>query len=317
MKKLLYILPLLIFISCDKEGETAGNNPFKDWGSGDTTNNGKSDKPIDATTIVGLHRDVFLPTCANSGCHDGLFEPDFRTIESSYNSLVNRPVIKNTFDNDYTARVLPGNAEASMLIHRLTVDLNGNSGIMPLSLEETSDWLQKKEEYIDNIKTWINNGAKDQFGRVPSQVDFKPEMKGMIGFYSGGIEATRSGNNRPIEVPIGAGGVEVWIAYKDDNTAVNSFTTNAVKFGINPYGWDTAKTANMQISGSPKTAKGFDRVTDETYYHKVYIPFIGYQAEDVLWVRTFVSDNVNGVTEVPNDNSLLSAKKYFTIELKP
>jgi hypothetical protein len=27
-------------------------------------------------------------TCANSGCHDGTFEPDFRTLEGSYNTLL-------------------------------------------------------------------------------------------------------------------------------------------------------------------------------------------------------------------------------------
>ena len=35
------------------------------------------------------------PTCANSGCHDGTFEPDFRTVGSSWNTLVNHPVIAN------------------------------------------------------------------------------------------------------------------------------------------------------------------------------------------------------------------------------
>ena len=317
MRKLIYIIPIVLLFSCEKEGSKTGDNPYDNWGEGDTTNNGVKDKPIDATTIVGLHRDVFLPTCANSGCHDGLFEPDFRTIESSYNSMVNRPVIKNTFNNDYTARVLPGNADGSMIMHRLTVDLNGNSGIMPLSLETESDWLQKKEEYINNIKTWINNGAKDQFGRTPSQVDFKPEMRGMIGFYNGGTEATRGGNFKSIEVPISAGGVEVWFAYSDDKTNVNSFTGNTLKFGINPYGWDTAKTANMQIVGSPKMELGFKRDENETYYHKAFISFAGYNADDVLWVRTFVSDNVNGTTEIPDDNSLINAKEYFTIKIKP
>ncbi|MBK7268515.1 MAG: hypothetical protein IPI07_03030, partial [Flavobacteriales bacterium] len=30
-----------------------------------------------------------------SGCHDGTFEPEFRTIASAYNSLVYHPVIAN------------------------------------------------------------------------------------------------------------------------------------------------------------------------------------------------------------------------------
>lgn len=313
--RVLWIMVALISLSaCEKEGSTAGDNPYNGWGDDDTTGNGVKDKPMDATSIVGLHRNVFLPTCANSGCHDGLFEPDFRTIESTYNSLVNRPVIKNTVDDTYTARVLPGNADGSMIMHRLTVDLNGNSGIMPLSLEEGSDWVQKKTEYIDNIKTWINNGAKDQFGNTPGNLDFKPEMQGFVGFYNGSTLANRSGTLKPMQVPLSAGGVEVWVAYKDDNTAIGSFTENTLKYGIAPYGWDTAKVVNMQLIGSPKKEKGILK-TDVEFYHKAYIPFTGLQSGDVLWVRTYVSDNVNGVTELPNDNSLITLKEYFTIQI--
>ena len=49
---------------------------------------------VDPNTIAGIHANIFSKTCANSGCHDGTFEPDFRTIESSYNTLVNHPIIK-------------------------------------------------------------------------------------------------------------------------------------------------------------------------------------------------------------------------------
>jgi len=38
----------------------------------------------DPASLEGIHKNIFVKTCANSGCHDGTFEPDFRTAESSF-----------------------------------------------------------------------------------------------------------------------------------------------------------------------------------------------------------------------------------------
>ena len=38
-----------------------------------------------------LHQQAFAPTCANSGCHDGTFEPDFRTVGASWNTRSTTP----------------------------------------------------------------------------------------------------------------------------------------------------------------------------------------------------------------------------------
>ena len=122
---------------------------------------------LDPNSIAGIHANIFSKTCANSGCHDGTFEPDFRTIESSYNTLVNHPIIKNDPQNSYSLRVDPGNPDNSVLMARLNFDIDGNSGVMPLIIDPDSDWPEKKDEYIENIRTWIQNGAKDIFGNDP------------------------------------------------------------------------------------------------------------------------------------------------------
>ena len=44
--------------------------------------------PIDSQSFLGLHQYIFSTTCAVPGCHDGAFEPDFRTVQSAYNTLV-------------------------------------------------------------------------------------------------------------------------------------------------------------------------------------------------------------------------------------
>ncbi|MEM8907274.1 MAG: hypothetical protein AAGD05_05455 [Bacteroidota bacterium] len=115
---------------------------------------------LSATSFTAIHARILSPTCARSGCHDGNFEPDFRTVESSYNTLVDHPIIKNDPQNSYQVRVRPGSPEESLLIARLTRDIDGNSGIMPLSVDSNSDWEEQKDLHIQNIRTWITQGAR-------------------------------------------------------------------------------------------------------------------------------------------------------------
>ncbi|MGB1317595.1 MAG: hypothetical protein ACPG5W_05290, partial [Flavobacteriales bacterium] len=98
----LFTVLLFILSGCTPDVE----NPFDDpnnFPPDDTT----GIENIDPASFVGLHQNIFKPTCANSGCHDGTFEPDFRTIESSYNTLVFHDVVKNNPAGTYEYRVKP------------------------------------------------------------------------------------------------------------------------------------------------------------------------------------------------------------------
>lgn len=159
MKKLNFLLlfTFLILSACQKDdddpfGNVNGENP-----------NEMMPPVLDPTSIEGLHQNIFRPTCANSGCHDGTFEPDFRTVESTYNTLVNHPVIKNDPQNSFEFRVVPNNVAASQLVARITYDIDGNSGIMPLTVEPDSDYPAMREEYMQNIRDWIAAGAQNVF----------------------------------------------------------------------------------------------------------------------------------------------------------
>ena len=87
MQRLNNILYAIIIISialvcksCYKDG-TLEPNPFEENMVGQDSVNLELIE-IDPTSIAGLYQNIFGPTCANSGCHDGTFEPDFRTMES-------------------------------------------------------------------------------------------------------------------------------------------------------------------------------------------------------------------------------------------
>jgi len=148
------VLGALALPGCEPEPVS---NPYE--GESSTTDS-TSTTPLVYSGLIGLQDQLFSPTCANAGCHDGTFEPDFRTIGSTYNTLVNHPVIKNDAANTFTFRVVPGSVSESQLMNRLTVDIDNNSGIMPLALEPDSDYPINKEVYLDWVRRWIDEGAK-------------------------------------------------------------------------------------------------------------------------------------------------------------
>jgi len=179
MRQLLIftILGMLVLGACKKSNRP--DNPFDDPKNKPPVKTGPTD-PLSLANFAGLHRQIFKPTCSNSGCHDGTFEPDFRTIESSYNTMVYQPVIKNNPAGSFLYRVLPGNANGSVLHERVVVDIDGISGIMPLSVDPQSDWPAKKAEYIAAIVAWINGGARDMFGNPPVNGPANPRLQGLM-----------------------------------------------------------------------------------------------------------------------------------------
>ena len=66
---LVFSVGLLLALSCSTE---PGPNPWDDLNNNE-----------DSTALTGfadIHKNILEPKCANPACHDGTFEPDFRTI---------------------------------------------------------------------------------------------------------------------------------------------------------------------------------------------------------------------------------------------
>lgn len=156
----ILLASIMLFNACSKD-EPAPDNPFNDPNlqppPEDTIT--IDTITIDPTSLAGLHANIFRPTCANSGCHDGNFEPDFRTIGSTYNTLLNHNAIStDTTVTPAILRVVPYSIDSSMLWYRMNNFLPESSGIMPLESND-SDWQENKDEHLNNIRTWIENGA--------------------------------------------------------------------------------------------------------------------------------------------------------------
>lgn len=303
---------LMLLSACDESAQVENPYDNQDPENADGVV-GIDDKDIDPTTIQGLHKLIFKPTCANSGCHDGLFEPDFRTIESSYNTLVNQPIIKNDEVDPLSARVVPGDHSRSMLIRRLETDLNNNSGIMPLLVDPGSDWPSKKEQYIGYVKAWIDGGAKDINGNSREALDYPPQLEGMMAV-SGTTVYPRGGRFSPIQVPRSAGNIDVWFAYSDQEAGPESFTNLQFNHSIHYMEFDSLNWMPMQYSASPKNSVGVNQA-DVPHYFKFTLNLGAYQSGDVIWIRTRLNDGTNAV-ELPNGNSLFNHRQYCTIRVQ-
>lgn len=308
---LVVLLSVLVF-GCKKEEPFV--NPFDDPSlqPPDTTTQSAA---FDLNTFEGLHHYIFRPTCANSGCHDGTFEPDFRSVESSYNTMVFHPIIKNDTLGTYTYRVLPGDPDKSVLYQRLLVDIDGQSGVMPLSVDPGSDWLTEKAEYMDAIRQWIVDGAPDIMGNLPVEGNQLPRLSGVVGFAGGSsVPLEREPGNGPIEVPLGTTDLELWFAFDDPETPSDSLTHNKVKFSLNLNAFDGAPTNSLSIM-PPLTEAGYFG-TPVQYTHRIQFNVSSYPAGTVLFARSYIRDNGLDIIELPNEGSANYIKGYSAIVIK-
>ena len=223
----------LIFVGCKKEVLDNTENPFG-GGSDDVVVDS-----VDARRIVGLHRNIFVSRCANPNCHDGSFEPDFRTIESTYQTLVYQGTIKNDTNNSFDFRVLPGDADASWLVERLITD-DDILGKMPLYAVPLS------YNEIENVKAWINAGAPDAAGNTPSFPNLQPEVRYFVAYDTSGVRidtARVSGWSSSFIVKPNSA-FYILASIQDDSTEIKDLQVNKLYVSYDKDDFSNAQTFN-------------------------------------------------------------------------
>lgn len=259
------------------------------------------------TSIAGIYQNVLKPTCANSGCHDGTFEPDYRTLNSAYNTLVHQAPIKN--DGNYTYRVEPFNASKSALMARLKGWLTPS---MPIQIEPDSDWPQKKDQYINDIQTWINNGAPDMMGNVRAVNYPAPELLG-AGADLGGQWMPRSGETGFLVMPKDATGVRFYFAFHHDDLDPMDLTYNKVSFSANANTFNGAQQMDLQVLSSPRYERGFyGDIVAYTHFIVIDPSQVFDLGQEQWYFRVYVQDAHNPVTEIPTDNGIFYIKSYMS-----
>lgn len=258
-------------------------------------------------SFAGIYQNILKPTCANSGCHDGTFEPDYRTLGSAYNTLVYQTPIKN--DGNYTFRVEPFKPQTSVLMARLNNQL---TPAMPIQIEPDSDWPQKKDQYINNILTWINNGAPDITGNIPHVNYPAPQLLGAGADHSGQWLA-REGDTGPIIIPNGLSAVRFYFAFSHDILLPEDLLYNRIAFSDNANTFDSVAQKSLQLLGSPRQERGFyGNIVNYTHYIDLD-PSVEFDPGQEQWYfRVYVQDDQNPVTEIPTDNGIFYIKSYMS-----
>ncbi len=195
MKKTILAAALAAAILSLQNCASKGDNPFDDIDRPiDSTG---IDQPFDTASISGLHRFILKEKCAIPSCHGGTFEPDFRTPQSAWSTLVWAPVIKNTDDYRFQFRVIPGNVNESWLHERCVTD-DPILGRMP----RYADPLSATELFY--LKKWIADGAKDINGQpAPPSPNLNARIYDMValGPNNTRLDTVRAAFDEPFSMP--------------------------------------------------------------------------------------------------------------------
>lgn len=309
LKQLSFFFLVVLFLaSCKKN---TPENPYDEIAH--SVNNDNPDpEAYPAGSFGWLHGKIFKPTCANSGCHDGTFEPDFRSISSSYHSLVNQSVVGNDAQFSFEHRVVPGDTTNSFLYARLTRDIETTQGQMPLAAEDDPSWNANSTAYIQAVADWIMAGAPDMLGNpAPAAgVNGRPLVYGVAVFPTGN---TTNPYPRETDTPFGIGSimvpatvVDVWILPFDDNAQYTGFTGISLKAASSLSDFSNAVESNFQLQATPLTALDFGN-GQSPFYYKTTIDLSSFANSDYVYLRNYLDDGAQTtLTEMPND-----ASNYF------
>ncbi len=314
-KKIFLILPLLFLLagqSCrelviENEKPELPDNPY------DTIQykeDGSFEIQVDSNDFLGLHTYVLRTKCAQPACHDGSFEPDFRTVLSSYSTTVYHPVLKTYNGGQFDYRVVPFDTAASWLHERITTD-DPVLGRMPL-YDTLASWQ------IDKINRWILAGAPDIFGNIPNAPNSEPAPFGIVAYENDingkRLDTTRARIFDPMIFPASTT-VDIWFGLYDDQTLPPLFQVNQVKFSLKPFPFDVMKTDNMMVESTPHMAPSFIGLAP--YYLHAKINTADFEKGRTYYMRLYVKDEDHSeATEIPEDGVAFYLYLYFSFKIQ-
>jgi len=294
MRTLLVFMIIFSLWSCQEEKilPDTSKDPFGAAGNGGT--NQPTPEP-DPLSIQGLHKNIFSVRCANPTCHDGSFEPDFRTVQSTWATLVYHKVIKNDTSFNYTYRVVPGNPDKSWLMERLLTE-DPVLGRMPLYAQPLDD------THMQQIRRWIENGAKDADGNPALFPNLEPEV---LYFRAYGQNGTRldsiktGGYNSPFIIPRG-NFVEMRFGLSDDKTPSQQLSYNKVRFS---YQKDDFSQPITELNASWFQGNLFRGYFQDSIF----------DAGKPVYFRYYVQDaDMIGPKEFPTNGTVWYAKEVYS-----
>lgn len=309
---------VVFLVACDKETDLP-HNPYDDIVYPTPP------APIDTlnpNSIVAIHRDILHPRCAVPGCHDGNFEPDFRTVQSATSTLVYARIVKNNADSTFMFRVVPYDTAQSVLHERLTNCCFANTNDR---MPQDNIGVPLESAYIDRIEAWIMDGAKNMFGEVAAYPNQAPQ----IGFYVGAdtmsIDAVVAAAN--LNFPLTAVGnridgvyynpfiltsarnVALVIGVEDDSTALAALQGSKMRFSYDPDDFSPSAPGYQQVNAQFINYPGFQ-------YWYVQFNTSLFDPNNVVYMRYYVSDG-ESTTEMPRTEMVIQYKTFWSFYILP
>jgi len=300
------ILTIVIINSCKKE-EPLPPNPYDSINYGSPSVN----TPPDPNSIVGIHTNILKTSCAKAGCHDGNFEPDFRTVQSSYATLVWHGIKKNSADTAFTYRVVPFDTSSSVLYERITNCCFVNQDDR---MPQDNIGIPLPASQIKNIANWIMAGAKDMFGNpAPNLPNTEPTILYYLATnstytanYGDAINRIDSVFYNPFFVPNNST-LNLLFFVKEDSTTVPNMHVNLLKISTKANDFSSAISI-------PTTYLNFP--PNEFYLASINTGTL--PNSDTLFMRYYTNDGDHAInTQFPTDNLILPYKTYWSFIVKP
>ena len=299
MKRLLFLIGILTLFLMNCTEDDLPLNPYDDVDYSDTT---LVIDTLSSTSFVKLHKEILSPSCNVLGCHDGSFEPDFRTVQSSYNTLVYHSILKNNLDETFTYRVVPGDTALSVLHERLTNCCFVNQDDR---MPQDNIGSSLPQEDLDNVANWILDGAKDITGAIPNEPNNLPNVE-YYAVTNSTYDSTYSDNRigglfyQPFLMPINES-VSFIIFASDDKTDAANLLVN-----------------KLEISEYKNNFNGAIEVVATTYVaqYKVWVAVFNtsvLQSGKQYYMRYTVNDGENvSNTTYPNNQTSFVFKSIWS-----
>lgn len=305
----IFFLLGIIFTNCKKENSQLPDNPFDKIDYPDTT---KVPYQLERNSISDLHKRIFSPKCAQPGCHDGNFEPDFRSIESSYATLVYHPIIKNNVNEDFDFRVVPFDTAYSVLFERITncCFVNTND-----RMPQDNIGVALLAQDVADIADWIMKGAKDIFGKTARYPNTKPYFEFYFAtksdfsvFYSiDSIYRIDGIPFNPFQMPNNTN-VIISFVIQDDSTLTKDLKVNQLKLSTERDNFSNAITLNCTYLNIP--GQGEFWVAN---FNTSSLP-----NNTILYMRYYVHDgNPQNLIEFPTNEQPSYYKTYTAFKVLP
>lgn len=293
-----------IVMSCKKQ-ITLPDNPYDQINYGDSTT---VEDTLGPNSITALHRDIFFPKCATPGCHDGNFEPNFLTVQSTYSTLVYHPLVKTDSTGYFIYRVHPNDTARSWLHERLTTD-DSVLGRMPLYSNPLS------QDEMDRINNWIMNGAPDLFGDKAVFPDVQPSIPYYFALNNFTDAIVVSDEYHRIDsvqynpfITQPDSGFYIFVNVTDDSTDISDMSYNTLKLSTdkNDFSNATEYTATYYNLGG---------VTEEYWY--LYISTSSYSPGDTVYMRYYTNDGKHTENvEMPSDEDAIYYHLFWSFYVK-